>query len=112
MIVFQDDEEGGEAFDMMNREVEEDDNVKVHEIKFDEYGIMDDGLDDSTEKQLEAHKKATQGKSSENSLLPSRVIIYSSVAQDKFLSMPVIIYTFVFVSFRVVIKIVYTSTRS
>ena len=24
----------------------------MHEIKFDEYGIMDDGLDDSTETQL------------------------------------------------------------
>ena len=36
----------------MDREVEEDDGVKVHEIKFDEFGIMDDGLDDSTVKQL------------------------------------------------------------
>ena len=26
--------------------------VKVHEIKFDAYGIMDDGLDDSTDVQL------------------------------------------------------------
>jgi hypothetical protein len=40
----------------MDREVEDDDNVKVHEIKFDEYGIMDDGLDDSTEKQLADYK--------------------------------------------------------
>jgi len=45
-----DDEEGGE-FDL-KREPEEDDGVKVHEIKFDEYGIMDDGVDDSTEIQL------------------------------------------------------------
>ena len=45
----------------MDREVEEDDNVKVHEIKFDEYGIMDDGLDDTTEKQL-ADYKAKQSK--------------------------------------------------
>ena len=60
----QDDEEGGEAFDMskMDRDAEEDDQVKVHEIKFDEYGIMDDGLDDSTEKQLEAFIKANPGK--------------------------------------------------
>lgn len=59
MVGDEDDEEGGEAFDLRNRENEdEDDNVKVHEIKFDEYGIMDDGLDDSTEKQLEEHKKA------------------------------------------------------
>jgi len=50
---------------LRNRENEdEDDNVKVHEIKFDEYGIMDDGLDDSTEKQLEEHKKAKLGKGS------------------------------------------------
>lgn len=26
----------------------------MHEIKFDAYGIMDDGLDDSTDKQLAA----------------------------------------------------------
>ena len=54
MPLIQDDEEGGEAFDLgkMVREVEEDDGVKVHEIKFDEFGIMDDGLDDSTVKQL------------------------------------------------------------
>ena len=32
----------------------EEDNVKVHEIKFDEYGIMDDGLDASTNEQLNA----------------------------------------------------------
>jgi hypothetical protein len=58
----QDDEEGGEAFDLerMDREVEEDDGVKVHEIKFDEFGIMDDGLDDCTEKQL-AEFNAKQG---------------------------------------------------
>jgi hypothetical protein len=35
-------------------EEEEDDNVKVHEIKFDEYGIMDDGLDESTNAQLKS----------------------------------------------------------
>lgn len=44
-----DDEEGD--FDL-TREAEEDDGVKVHEIKFDEYGIMDDGVDDSTAVQL------------------------------------------------------------
>ena len=27
---------------------------QVHEIKFDAYGIMDDGLDDSTDAQLKA----------------------------------------------------------
>jgi len=48
-----DDEEEGEAFDMANREDEgEDDGVKVHEIKFDEYGIMEDGVDESTNAQL------------------------------------------------------------
>jgi len=44
------DDEGGD-FDLNIRE-QEDMGVKVHEIKFDEYGIMDDGLDDSTETQL------------------------------------------------------------
>lgn len=49
-----DDEEGGEAYDLakMSKENDdengEEDNVKVHEIKFDEFGIMDDGLDDNT----------------------------------------------------------------
>ena len=35
-------------------EIENDDmaGVKVHEIKFDEYGIMDDGVDDSTAAKL------------------------------------------------------------
>jgi len=53
----EDDEEGGEAYDLskMSRENGEEDDaaeVKVHEIKFDEYGIMDDGLDASTNDQL------------------------------------------------------------
>jgi len=49
-----DDEDGGEAFDFskMEKEDGEEDNVKVHEIKFDEYGIMDDGLEETTDKQL------------------------------------------------------------
>ena len=49
-----DDEEGGEAFDYSKMEIENDDmaGVKVHEIKFDEYGIMDDGVDDSTAAKL------------------------------------------------------------
>lgn len=51
-----DDDEG--EFDL-EREAEEDDGVKVHEIKFDAYGIMDDGVDDSTEVQL-ARAKAEE----------------------------------------------------
>lgn len=46
------DEEGGD----FEYEREEDVGVKIHEIKFDEYGIMDDGLDDSTETQLARNK--------------------------------------------------------
>ena len=38
----------------------EEDNVKVHEIKFDEFGIMDDGLDDSTASQLAKLKGGKQ----------------------------------------------------
>jgi len=45
------EEDDGEDFDL-TREAGEDDGVKVHEIKFDEYGIMDDGLDESTAVQL------------------------------------------------------------
>ena len=33
---------------------------KVHEIKFDAYGIMDDGVDDSTDVQL-AREAAAEG---------------------------------------------------
>merc|ERR1711994_466803 len=47
-----DDEEGGEAYDLAkmskdNDEESEEAPVNVHEIKFDESGIMDDGLDAS-----------------------------------------------------------------
>jgi len=49
-----DDEDDGEDFDLTREVNEEDLGVKVHEIKFDAYGIMDDGLDDSTDKQLAA----------------------------------------------------------
>ena len=53
-----DDEEGGEQYDLAKLSKEnaeenpEEAPVKVHEIKFDEYGIMDDGLDTSTNEQL------------------------------------------------------------
>merc|ERR1712117_488252 len=50
----EDDEDEGEDFDLTREVQEEDMGVKVHEIKFDAYGIMDDGLDDSTDKQLAA----------------------------------------------------------
>jgi len=49
----EDPDDDGEEFDINQREGQEDmDGVKVHEIKFDEYGIMDDGVDDSTAVQL------------------------------------------------------------
>jgi len=59
-----DDEDGGEAYDLAkmskeNGEEEEADPVKVHEIKFDEFGIMDDGLDDATADQLKGAEGAT-----------------------------------------------------
>jgi len=57
-----DDDDDGEDFDLNIRE-QEDMGVKVHEIKFDEYGIMDDGLDDSTETQL-ARARTERGESS------------------------------------------------
>eukprot|EP00088_Acartia_fossae_P026277 TRINITY_DN2708_c0_g1_i10.p1 TRINITY_DN2708_c0_g1~~TRINITY_DN2708_c0_g1_i10.p1 ORF type:complete len:409 (+),score=172.57 TRINITY_DN2708_c0_g1_i10:90-1316(+) len=59
----EEDEEGAD-FDLNIREQDLDDGVKVHEIKFDEYGIMDDGLDDSTETQLaraKAEREAAGG---------------------------------------------------
>ena len=45
---------------MTKREAEEDDGVKVHDIKFDAYGIMDDGVDESTDQQLAKLKPASQ----------------------------------------------------
>jgi len=57
----EEDEEGAD-FDLNIRE-QEDMGVKVHEIKFDEYGIMDDGLDDSTETQL-ARARTERGETS------------------------------------------------
>jgi len=56
----EDDDEEGSAFDMTKREAEEDDGVKVHDIKFDAYGIMDDGVDESTDQQLAKLKPASQ----------------------------------------------------
>ena len=50
--VWQDEDEEGDAVDMTQREAEEEDGTKVHDIKFDEYGIMDDGVDESTDIQL------------------------------------------------------------
>ena len=41
------------------REKEEDNDTKVHDIKFDEYGIMDDGVDESTNEQLAKLKTVT-----------------------------------------------------
>ena len=57
-LLFQDDDEEGGDFEF-EREEEEDDGVKVHEIKFDEYGIMDDGVDESTTSQLKKIKGST-----------------------------------------------------
>ena len=44
---------------MTAREHEEDDGTKVHDIKFDAYGIMDDGVDESTDIQLAKLKSDT-----------------------------------------------------
>jgi len=54
----EEDEEGC-AVDMTAREQEEDDGTKVHDIKFDAYGIMDDGVDESTDIQLAKLKSDT-----------------------------------------------------
>lgn len=64
MIAMEDDDDAdGADFDLANmeKEEEEDDGVKVHEIKFDEYGIMDDGVDDSTATQLKKLKDEEAG---------------------------------------------------
>jgi len=64
MANVEDDDEEGEEFDLrgMDKEEEEDGyEGKVHEIKFDEFGIMDDGLDDDTATQLAAAKVDSGG---------------------------------------------------
>jgi len=50
------EDDDGEEFDLrgMDKEEGEEYEGKVHEIKFDEFGIMDDGLDDDTATQLAA----------------------------------------------------------
>jgi len=57
-----DDDEEGCAVDMNLREKEDEDTTKVHDIKFDEYGIMDDGVDESTNEQLAKLKSGTEDK--------------------------------------------------
>jgi len=69
-----DDDDEAADFDLNMREHDDDMGVKVHEIKFDEYGIMDDGLDDSTETQLARarnEKGSATGASATNSSVVS-----------------------------------------
>jgi len=58
-----DGEDKGEAFDLSKLDKEESEEApgKVHEIKFDEYGIMDDGLEATTNEQLKNLKGAEGG---------------------------------------------------
>merc|ERR1712141_75969 len=74
----EDDDEEGSAFDMTKREAEEDDGVKVHDIKFDAYGIMDDGVDESTDQQLAKLKPASQ-KSEANHTDEAKDVILNGV---------------------------------
>ena len=55
---------------MTQREHDEDDGARVHEIKFDEYGIMDDGVDESTHDQLAKLKSATGSNYTNYTILP------------------------------------------
>jgi len=75
------DEEGG---DFEYEREEEDVGVKIHEIKFDEYGIMDDGLDDSTETQLarnKAEREAQAGPS--GAAAPAATVIDEDLFDDE-----------------------------
>jgi len=67
-----DDDEEGCAVDMNLREKEDEDTTKVHDIKFDEYGIMDDGVDESTNEQLAKLKSGSEDKD----------VITNGIAQD------------------------------
>lgn len=81
MLPFKDDDdEGGEAFDLSKMERDEEDDmagVKVHEIKFDEYGIMDDGVDDSTADKLKAAGVSEGGASPRSLMLLLRLIKFT-----------------------------------
>lgn len=68
----EEDDDGGD-FDLNIREKEEDDGVKVHEIKFDEYGIMDDGVDESTASQLARSRAEAGGAAAAAAAVPSAV---------------------------------------
>jgi len=75
------DEEGG---DFEYEREEEDVGVKIHEIKFDEYGIMDDGLDDSTDTQLarnKAEREAQAGPS--GAATPAATVIDEDLFDDE-----------------------------
>jgi len=75
------DEEGG---DFEYEREEEDVGVKIHEIKFDEYGIMDDGLDDSTDTQLarnKAEREAQAGPS--GATAPAATVIDEDLFDDE-----------------------------
>jgi len=75
------DEEGG---DFEYEREEEDVGVKIHEIKFDEYGIMDDGLDDSTDTQLarnKAEREAQAGPS--GAAAPAATVIDEDLFDDE-----------------------------
>jgi len=77
----EDDEEGGD-FDLNIREQDLDDGVKVHEIKFDQYGIMDDGLDDSTETQL-ARARATEKGATDGAAAAAATVIDEDLFDDE-----------------------------
>jgi len=75
------DEEGG---DFEYEREEEDVGVKIHEIKFDEYGIMDDGLDDPTDTQLarnKAEREAQAGPS--GAAAPAATVIDEDLFDDE-----------------------------
>jgi len=58
----EDDDEEGEAFNMADRENDDDDDgVKVHEIKFDEFGIMEDGTAVLESSSTAQHSKLRNG---------------------------------------------------
>jgi len=75
------DEEAAD-FDLGIRE-EEDVGVKVHEIKFDEYGIMDDGLDDSTETQLARAKAEREAEAGPSGAAAAATVIDEDLFDDE-----------------------------
>ncbi len=57
--------------------------MQVHEIKFDEYGIMDDGVDESTASQLARSRGDAAGASAAGAAAAAATVIDEDLFDDE-----------------------------